>query len=46
MNGNVDSLATYLKLSSDKCKEATEGLGEDAVDNGVTPVIITGMFMA
>lgn len=43
MNGNVDSLATYLKLSSDKCKEATEGLGEDAVDSTAR---ITGMFMA
>lgn len=52
MNGNVDSLATYLKLSSDKCKEATEGLGEDAVDSNrqnyrdVYGITVKGKFIS
>ena len=52
MNGNVDSLAAYLKLSSDKCKEATEGLGEDAVDSNrqnyrdVYGITVKGKFIS
>lgn len=52
MNGNVDSLAAYLKLSGDKCKEATEGLGEDAVDSNrqnyrdVYGITVKGKFIS